>query len=801
MKDYPLISIAVCYSLGIILAKFLNLSHTLSLDLQIIIIGVVLLSGILSIFIQSFNSFKSFFILMLFLLFGIVSYSLTMNSLYEYPFKEGKIKDVVAYGTIENIELDREYEIRMFVHLDSAIVKPCKLKLKHSFLVRIRDEKRKQLDLVYSNSLAGNYIRIKGTVTKGREQRNPGEFDYQDYLVQKGISGIFTTYSASDFKILNGNSNTFTNLIFAARKAIDQSISRLHNPQTASLLKGLIVGDRTEISDETKTDFINTGVVHVLAVSGLHVAYILVIFIFVFGRVNIYLRSAFVILGILIFIYITGATASVVRSAIMGIALIVAYLTNRSTNIYNSIALSALIILIINPVDLFDPGLQLSYAAVISIVAFTPFFQRRISNSGIKNVYLKKFLLFCAVSLAAQIGTIPFTLFYFRKLSLISLFANIIIVPLTGGMISLGIFTLILGTVWVNAALIFSSVNNLCTSILYDITHWFSSLQFSYLSISQFTLLNAITFYLIIFVFFYFYEKMSSIKSKIIIFVLVAFNILLFSSFDKKEFLQENKLNVVAIDVGQGDAFLIKFPNGKTALIDAGEANQYFDNGERIILPLLNYFGVSTIDYGFISHVDSDHYSGFIALILKGVIKEIYKPGLDTSYSKDVRLEKFLHDKSIPVHYFNKSILDFGNARMTLLNNYSNSEFVKLKMNNRSGIIKLVYGRNSFLFTGDIEQKAENNLVLHYNNYLKSDLLKLSHHGSSTGSSDRFLDIVNPRYAMISAGQYNKFNHPSHVTLEKLWERNIKPLRTDELGCIILTSDGSEIRNVDWKSF
>jgi len=100
--------------------------------------------------------------------------------------------------------------------------------------------------------------------------------------------------------------------------------------------------------------------------------------------------------------------------------------------------------LIINPLELFDPGLQLSYAAVISIVALTPFFKKRIYALNIKNVALNKFLLFCTVSLAAQIGTIPFTLFYFRKLSLISLIANIVIVPLTGGMISIGILTLIL---------------------------------------------------------------------------------------------------------------------------------------------------------------------------------------------------------------------------------------------------------------------------------------------------------------------------------------------------------------------
>jgi competence protein ComEC len=293
---------------------------------------------------------------------------------------------------------------------------------------------------------------------------------------------------------------------------------------------------------------------------------------------------------------------------------------------------------------------------------------------------------------------------------------------------------------------------------------------------------------------------MSNVKAKILLFSLISINILFLVSLDNKEYLQDNKLNIVAIDIGQGDAFLIKFPNEKTALIDAGEATQYFDNGERIILPLLKYFGIDKIDYGFISHVDSDHYSGFISLILNGTIKEIYKPQLDTAYKKDVRLEKFLRGNNIPIHYYNKSVLKIGNARMYVLNNPNEAGYPALKMNDKSGIVKLVYGDKSFLFIGDAERKAEVNLINHYDEFLKSDLLKLGHHGSSTGSSDKFLDAVDPQFALISAGQYNKFKHPSPITMKKIEERKIKSFRTDQLGCILLTSDGNSINLVDWRN-
>ncbi|MCX6149798.1 MAG: DNA internalization-related competence protein ComEC/Rec2 [Ignavibacteriales bacterium] len=797
MKDYPLIKVTLCYVLGIILAKVFILP--LNLDLQLIVIGSLTTLFLLSRLLKLGDLFSIISISLLIISFGIVSYSIAQISIHPYPFNDSKIQNAEIFGMIEDIELNREYEIRMTVQVDSVRISGNLTRLNHSFLCRVRDESRKNLDSIYNNSSVGNYVAIKGTITKGREQRNPGEFDYQYYLEQKGISGLFTSYSTNDFKITNFTNKIIPNLILDARKAIDKSITELHDAQTSALLKGLLVGDRTEINDETKTDFINTGVVHVLAVSGLHVAYILVIFLFVFGRLNLYLRTTLTIIGIFLFIYVTGATASVVRSAIMGIVILTAFLSNRSTNIYNSISLSALIILIINPIDLFDPGLQLSFAAVIAIVALTPFFKKRINEINLKNNYLKKLLLFCTVSLAAQIGTLPFTLIYFRKLSLISLVANIIIVPLTGAMISIGILTLVLGIVWLKAAIVYASVNNLATAFLYWIAHQLSSFKFSFLAIRQFSVLDALIFYFLIFIIFYNYEKFVIAKTKFILIILTFANILILSSLDNKEYLPKNKLSITAIDVGQGDAFLLKFPNGKTALIDAGEATQYFDNGERIILPLLQYLGVDKIDYGFISHVDSDHYAGFVSLVHNGVIQEIYKPPLDTSYKKDIRLEKFLAENQVLVHHYNKNILKIGDARIYFLYNPNDNEFSKFKMNDRSGIIKIVYGNNSFLFVGDAEKKAESKLINNFAGFLQSDLLKLGHHGSSTGSSTKFLDVVNPKYALISAGQYNKFKHPSPITLQRVQERNINILRTDKLGCIMLSSDGEIIKNMGWR--
>ncbi len=804
MKDYPLIKVTIFYVAGIISGRFISASvlpdyifYCVFAILSVISFIIFLLNKKKTSAVQIISSF-CFGIILIFL--GIINYNLSLNDVKPFPFQKTKITEVIMFGKISEIELDREFEIRITINTDSIIAGNQKFFLNHNFLCRVRDENRKNLNGIYNNLRVGNYISVTGTITKGREKRNPGEFDYQNYLEQKGISGILTSYNALDLKIIDSAKTNFANVILSFRKSIDERISELHSPVAASLLKGLIVGDRSEISDETKTDFINTGVVHVLAVSGLHVAYILLIFLFVFGRFSLISRNILTIVGLFVFIFITGSTASVVRSAIMGMVILVAIITNRSTNIYNSLAFSAIIILFFNPGDLFDPGLQLSFAAVISIVALAPFFKRRIDSLNLNKNLMRKFLLFCTVSLAAQIGTIPFTLIYFRKLSLISLLANIVVVPFTGAMISLGILTLFLSVIWFKGALIFAAVNNLATYLLYEINHRLSVFSFSHLSITQFSLLDALIFYSIILLFFFYYERFQSIKPKIILFILSSMLIIFLTSLDDKDWLPENKLSICAIDIGQGDSFLVKFPNGKTALIDAGEATWYFDNGERIIFPLLHYLGVDKIDVAFISHMDSDHYSGFVSLIQNGIIKEVFKPNLVENSEDDKRFESFLSENKIPFQHYQKEKMQFGNCNIYILNNEMMVNDKSLSMNDRSGILKLVYGKTSCIFTGDAGVRSEKVLIKNYNNeFLESDILKLGHHGSKTSSSEVFLKTVHPEYALISVGQNNKFNHPSPIVLERLNSASIKQLRTDISGFILLQSDGDSIDVIDWK--
>ncbi|WP_168026832.1 DNA internalization-related competence protein ComEC/Rec2 [Ignavibacterium album] len=795
MKNYPFIRFAILFISGVIVGK--------SFPIATYIVISLISSSILIFFIANklngskIFSFTSFVVFSF--SFGLLTILIHKTEIESKLSKYQKEKNVSAYGTVEETDLKKDYEVSFNLKLDSIFISNKMIKTNENLLCRLRSDSIDR-KLFYESIKPGNKILIKGTFQQGRDIRNPGEFDYRKFLLSKGITGIITAYDSASVKILSDDYFFFKNIIFETRKSIDELIHQLHNSQTTGLLRGLLLADRTEIDFETKQNFVNSGVIHILAVSGLHVGYILLFFIVVFGRFNIYVRSFLTIVGLICFMIITGVPASVFRATLMSVILIIAFLSGRSTNLLNSIALSAVIILLFRPEEIFNPGFQLSYSAVLSIAIIYPVLQKMILQSGITNKYLKNILLFAGVSLSAQIGTLPFTLAYFNKLSVIALFSNLIVIPLVGVIVGLALVTLLVGSLLPLVATYFAIVNNSITSLMIDLIRFTGGLDFSYLRINNFSVLDSVIFYLFIAILIYSFKKSESIKFKLAVTIFVFANILVFTQLDDKKLLPDGILSVLMIDVGQGDSFLIKFPAGQTVLIDAGVVDPFFDTGERIIIPLLDYLGIEKIDYGFVSHLDTDHYGGFASLLFNKRIKEIYRPKPDSS-DKSIRFEKFLDRLKIPRHIYEKDKKNIGNVALYILNDSDNEFINKLSSNDRSGIIKIIFGETSFLFVGDAENPAEKFYLNSNRKFLDSDVLKVGHHGSSTGSSMEFLEAVSPDISLVSAGIKNKFGHPSEMVLQRLKEINSKVFRTDSQGAVLLQSNGNKINVVDWRNY
>ncbi len=793
MNSYPIIKVAIFFSGGILFYKIADVDSTILIVLLVCLLVISFLFRNISKITTSFTILFAVF---------CIGYLLMENSVRTnniLPQNIYRIKNLNAYGKIIDIKLLKDDELTFDFEADSIKKEDKTLVSRVKFLCKIKETSRKRLDSLYDVLKPGNYLQISGTYYKGREMRNPGEFDYNKYLNSSGISGVLNIYGAKDITILDNHGNIFKSTIFSLRKFLDLEIKSLHNKQTASLLKGLLLADRSEIDYVTKTEFINSGVIHVLAVSGLHVGFVAIIFIFLFGRLNIYLRSILTIIGLLAFMFITGLQPSVFRATVMAVIIIIAFVTNRSTNLFNSLALASIIILVLNPEEIFNPGFQLSFSAVLGIALFYSPIEKTIAKLKLRSKVLRYILLFMAVSLSAQIGTLPFTLMYFGKLSIISLVANLFVIPIIAVVVGLGIFTLIINIVSPFAALYFAVANELVTKLLFFIVGLSGSQSFSYIAVKNFSLFDSLLFYSFLFFLMYSLKKMNSAFMKTTVVILTVLNFMFLSTLDNHSLLEEGKLTVFAIDVGQGDAILVKFPKGKTALIDAGNATASFDNGEKVILPLLEYLGIKKIDYGFISHIDADHYAGFISLVNAGVIRKIFKPLVDTTLAKDLKLEKYLREKKVPIEYYKKEILKIDGVRIYVLNTESIIENKTLSTNNKSGVLKIAYGNTSFLFTGDMEKKIEKVYIRDYKSFLDVDVLKVAHHGSKTGSSSDFLGYVTPEISIISDGILNKFKHPSEEIVKRLEDFGSKIYRTDKYGGLLFRSNGDSVQFIDWK--
>ncbi|MBX2975056.1 MAG: DNA internalization-related competence protein ComEC/Rec2 [Ignavibacteriaceae bacterium] len=714
--------------------------------------------------------------------------------------KSDFIKEVKVVGEITKIELPRKGELRFVTQLDSISIKNSKPNVSGAtLLTRFQNKSQSEIERMYALIKVGNQVEIIGNFNRGRSQRNPGEFDYRKYLRTQGIAGTLLLNDKSQVQILESSTHFVQNFINEIRFSIYQKIVSLHNEQTSGLIKGLILADRNDIDFETKSEFINAGVVHVLAVSGLHVGFIAIIFVVLFGRFHIIIRYILTILGLLIFLVITGAPASVFRATIMAILYLVAVLTNRSANPFNLLSIAALILLLIDPNELFNPGFQLSFSAVLSILVIYPIIKKYVDSIRINNSF-KSIILFIGVSLSAQIGTMPLTNYYFGKISIIALVSNLLVIPIIGLIVGNGILTLFVSFIYTPIAEYFASSSELLTTILYSIVKYGSSIPYAFLNISSFNKYDAIILYTSIILVVIVLSKFYNSKLKFITIILIVITAFIYSRINDFKILDDDKLSVVMIDVGQGDSFLVKFPGGEHWLIDAGNSTIYFDAGQRTIAPLLKYLNIREIDVALVSHMDSDHSGGFKFLLDNTKVKKLIKPHCDSSKNVDMNFESFVKNKGIKLSYYRDTVFNVNNARVYILNSTNDEFYNNLSNNNKSGVFKIVYGNTSFLFTGDAESVSENYLVNRYGNFLKSDVLKVGHHGSTSSSSPMFIKTVNPKYSLISAGKNNRFNHPSDLVISRLSLIKSEIFRTDEEGAVILQSDGKQITKINWKN-
>ncbi|MCK5257274.1 MAG: DNA internalization-related competence protein ComEC/Rec2, partial [Deltaproteobacteria bacterium] len=663
----------------------------------------------------------------------------------------------------------------------------------------------------------GDRLRFSARIRNPRNFNNPGGFDYKTYLALKEI---LVTASIKDGREIARVEETTLNPILKTvekyRTQIREFLSiNLHSP-AAEIAKALILGEKGEIPKELRERFSAAGVAHILAISGLHCGIIALVCFFLIKNIlkcstrlmlstDISKVSAFVtLIPVITYCFIAGHGVATIRATIMVITYLTAIIIGREEDLWNTLAVAAFLILVFSPSSLFDISFQLSFISVVSILYLTPRFSTPLFQHSKDPLeppppwwkkIARRITLFLIVTISAIIGTAPLAAFYFNRFSPWGFLTNLVIIPLVGFLVvPLGLLASFSLFLFQPLAIFIAYIMQPLITLSTSIVELFNHLPYADYRTTTPTLLEIALFYLGI-VFLINIKKSKKARYGLALVLIVFFS-------NQGFWYYQNKLSpllrITSIDVGQGESTLVQFPKGATMLIDGGGFyDNSFDIGEKVVAPLIWKKKIKHIDYLVLSHPQSDHLNGLVSIVKNFKIKEVWTNGEKANTEIFKEFEKTIAEKGIKHLIINREHPD-RNINGVLIEylhppkppytiNYHS------RVNNHSLVIRLTYKDINMLFTGDIYQEAERELINTTPN-LASTILKVPHHGSSTSSSPAFLKQVQPEFAIMNLGFKNIFHLPSRKVLKRYQDQGCQIFRTDQDGAITIETDGSEIR-------
>ena len=642
----------------------------------------------------------------------------------------------------------------------------------------------------------GDRLHLSLLIYKPDPPRNPGAFDYRAYLNRRGIEALGTVQKNSQVLAIEpGLGDWWHMAVLPVRRTIREAIERNLSGGPAGLLKGVLLGEKRAIPEHIQTAFARTGVNHVLAVSGLHVGLIAGVVFFACKMLGLgrYGTSGLTICMLILYAVVTGLPPSVVRASTMGCVALIGVVGQRDLDAGNILGLAGLGLLIARPQDFLDVGFQLSFAATGGILLFYQPLKGMLP--GKRMGWCEKWLAGpLAVSLAAQVTTLPFVVNYFGLLSVVGIIANLIIVPLIGVGVGLGLLTVIVYVVWEPVTTILNATNWLVlkgviwcaiemaqpgwAAIEVARPHWY--VWGIYLSLIP--ILHP--------------EGRRMFGAYLLMATLIFANIGVWQNI----IYPSSGLKVIVLDVGQGDATFLRFPNGRTVLVDGGIRTSHVDMGARVVLPYLKQQGYSHIDVVIGSHPHADHIGGLITVLERISVGHYLDAGQVADSWVARRLHEVIKARGIRYHSVaaGDSLLGIGGLVLHPTAAYvSTSGPAPDGLNNGSVVIRIAHAGKSLLLTGDIELETDNTLG-RWGDRLHSDVLKAAHHGSRTSSTDDFLRCVQPKIVTVSCGIGNKFGHPSPEVIQRYIDMGLKIWRTDQSGAIVMQLEEEGIHIAPW---
>ncbi|MFA5882059.1 MAG: DNA internalization-related competence protein ComEC/Rec2 [Eubacteriales bacterium] len=666
----------------------------------------------------------------------------------------------------------------------------------------------------------GDRLEISGIPMVPKEPGNPGEFNYREYLKAKGIQLIIKSRQGAGVqKTGTGSINPVVDVCLKIKvklmAVIDATMSRQH----AGLLAGILFGSGGRIDPGARNDFALTGVVHILSVSGYHMG-LLVAFCVLCGNIlqlNKTGRNILMVLVTSFYAVMTGASPPAVRALVMAWVLLLARHSGKEYDWPNSLSLAALVILLYDPRTLFNPGFQLSFTATWGILYLAPLWRevsklfsrvRRLpataatlpaGSSASLTSAVTMVSQALAITVSAQAAIFPITSYYFNYISLVSLPANLIIVPLISLVMILGGFAALGGLLWLPLGGTVNFSTGLILDLILRIARFLAGLPFAVVTVKQPSIVQIAAFYVITVISIEAFRnpeiwlrlrrRWSLHRTKVVPLILAIVAAILWTSIVSPA--GSGKLEVTFLDIGQGDAVLIQSPDGRSIIIDTGGVQgsplSTYNPGEKVLAPFLRRKGISKIDLLLLSHAHADHIQGAEALVKSiGVNMLVVAPQF-YEYPDSARLLNSFQEKGTQIRKVAGGEKVVFDEKITL-EALSPPGSAEAKENDDSLVVRLCFGELHILFTGDagemiLQKLADDPSAAH------AEIVKVPHHGSKSGWLERFYRVADPEMAVISVGP-NYFGHPSREVLNGLSGLNIPILRTDRNGAVIITSDG-----------
>lgn len=699
---------------------------------------------------------------------------------------------------------------------------------------------------IYLDYINGDYICMSGTVSVPDSATNPGTFDQYIYLRNKGYylcisngiieSGNHRPYSIEGF--LYGIKNRCT-------KIIDNSF----DSESAGIVKAMLVADKSTLDKNIKKLYSENGIAHIMAISGVHVA---IIGMTLYGflrklKIGRLISGTFSIAIIILYGIMTGMSSSTERAVIMLILSIAAEYFGRKTDAPTSMGFAMIIMVLGNPYVILDAGFQLSFAAITGVTVVAPQLRKllRMFKCFIKEadekkkqkhkkiISLRKMIIklidALVVGIASFITTTPVIIYYYYQFPPYSILINLIVIPLVSLIVGGSILVVLTGLFFTGAAVVMTYPVRLILFGYKYLCIFASGLPGASVLVGHISIGMVFVYYLSVVLIFAILRMIRIGKTERegpILYLMLA--TVLFLTVVYEVYSYDKSLKVVYMDVGQGDGVLLRTSGHGGILIDGGSSSNK-RVGEYVMVPVLKYYGVSEVEYAFVSHGDVDHVSGLeyllneeqsgvhvVNLVLpeygdQDALQELkseatannvniiyMKPGDNITYNHQ-HAETINIECLYPDEEAGQGVLDTNNLSMILKTTITwdvrEADIENLNKSSDSD------ASLSLLFVGDAGIAAEKRLIELYGknslgeipDSIACDILKVGHHGSRNSSGSDFLKRVSAMYGIISCGKDNRYGHPHAETLERLKMADTKYMTTKEHGAIILS-----IERGDW---